>query len=155
MIQQTCELAGIDWIETRNIDFDDKEVWNSIRKSSAIIFQWESSFAHQIYKKLFSDEVLSKVEEVSPKTTYIDLFSMGNGAIRPAGESYRDKLCRGEFNDNGHPALNEFMADTLGYLIYQEQILDFLHQFCGFTKGKADIIRRGFAKKNWNRRIYS
>ena len=147
MIQQTCELAGIDWIETRNIDFDDKEVWDSIRKSSSMIFQWESSFAHQIYKKLFSDEVLSKVKEVSPKTTYIDLFSMGNGAIRPAGESYRDKLCRGEFNDNGHPALNEFMADTLGYLIYQEQILDFLHQFCGFTKGKADIIRRGFAKK--------
>ena len=35
----------------------------------------------------------------------------------------------------------------MGYLVYQEQILDFLHQFCGFTKGRADIVRRGFAKK--------
>lgn len=147
LIQKTCELANIDWIETKNIDFEDKDVWDSIRKSSCMIFQWESSFAFQIYKKLFSEEVLSKVKEVSPKTTYIDLFSMGNGALRPAGESYRDKLCKGEFNDNGHPVLNEFMADTMGYLIYQEQVMEFLHEFCGFTKGYADIVRRGFAKK--------
>ena len=147
LIQKTCELANIDWIETKDIDFEDKEVWDSIRKSSCMIFQWESNFAHQIYKKLFSEEVLAKVKEVSPKTTYIDLFSMGNGALRPAGESYRDKLCRGEFNDNGHEALNEFMSDTMGYLIYQEQVMNFLHTFCGFTKGYADIVRRGFAKK--------
>ena len=74
-------------------------------------------------------------------------MSMANGAIRPAGASYRDELSRGEYHDNGHPALNEFLAPTLGYLVYQEQIIEFLHNFCGYTMGEADIVRRGFAKK--------
>lgn len=147
LIQNTCELAGIDWIETDKIDFDDENVWDSIIESSCMVFQWESSFAHTVYKKLFSKETLRKIKEINPNITYIDLFSMGNGAIRPAGSSYRDKLCNGEFNDNGHEALNNLLSDTLGFLIYQEQILKFLNEFCGYTKGEADIVRRGFAKK--------
>lgn len=74
-------------------------------------------------------------------------MSMANGAIRPAGASYRDELSRGEYRDNGHEALNKFLAPTLGYLVYQEQIIEFLHSFCGYTMGEADIVRRGFAKK--------
>ena len=72
---------------------------------------------------------------------------MGNGAIRPAGASYRDALANGEFRDNGHEALNNLLSSTMGYLVYQCQILDFLHLFCGYTMGEADVIRRGFAKK--------
>ena len=74
-------------------------------------------------------------------------MSMANGAIRPAGESYRNELSQGIYRDNGHPALNEFLAPTLGYLVYQEQIIQFLHQFCGFTMGEADVVRRHFSKK--------
>ena len=48
--------------------------------------------------------------------------------------------------DNGNEALNEFLKPTLGYLVYQEQIIDFLHKFCGYTMGQADIVRRHFAK---------
>ena len=74
-------------------------------------------------------------------------MSMANGAIRPAGESYRTELSQGIYRDNGHPALNEFLAPTLGYLVYQEQIIEFLHKFCGFTMGEADVVRRHFSKK--------
>ena len=77
---------------------------------------------------------------------YIDLFSVGNGAIRPAGASYREELSAGIFRDNGHEALNELLSSTQGFLVYQEQILDFLHLFCGYTMGQADMVRRGFAK---------
>ena len=77
---------------------------------------------------------------------YIDLFSVGNGAIRPAGDSYREELSAGIFRDNGHEALNELLSSTQGFLVYQEQILDFLHLFCGYTMGQADMVRRGFAK---------
>jgi DNA polymerase-3 subunit alpha len=77
----------------------------------------------------------------------MDLFSMGNGALRPAGESYRELMCQGIFKDNGHSALNEFLSNTMGYLVYQEEIIEFLHKFCGFTMGQADVVRRGFSKK--------
>lgn len=77
----------------------------------------------------------------------MDLFSVGNGAIRPGGASYRDALSEGVFYDNGHEGINKFLAPTLGYLVYQEQIMDFLVQFCGYEKGEADIVRRAVAKK--------
>ena len=112
-----------------------------------MIFQWESQSATQYLKQLFSEETIARIKEGNKNLSYMDLLSIGNGAIRPAGESYRDKLAQGIYQDNGHKALNDFLAPTLGYLVYQEQIIEFLHSFCGYTMGEADIVRRGFAKK--------
>ncbi|WP_255301754.1 hypothetical protein [Bacillus cereus] len=67
--------------------------------------------------------------------------------MRPSGASYRESVCQGEFYDNGHPALNEFLASTLGRLVYQEQLMEFLVKFCGYTMGQADLVRRGIGKK--------
>lgn len=53
----------------------------------------------------------------------MDLFSIGNGAIRPAGDSYRDKLSQGIYQDNGNDALNDFMKPTLGYCIEENQLV--------------------------------
>lgn len=123
------------------------DVWNSIKEDTTMIFQWESNSATTYLKRLFSDETISKIEEKNPNFSYMDLLSIGNGAIRPAGESYRDLLAQGIYRDNGNDALNEFLSPTLGYLVYQEQIIEFLHKFCGFTMGEADIVRRHFSKK--------
>jgi len=147
IINDTCKLAGIERLNPDNTDFNIKEVWDSILESNIGVFQWESEYGHSIFKKLFSKETIGKIKAKSSKTNYLDLFSMGNGAIRPAGESYRDKMCQGEFNDNGHFALNDLLEPTLGYLVYQEQIIEFLNKFCGFSMGEADLVRRGFAKK--------
>lgn len=147
LINETCDLAGIPRITPDNISFDDKKVWDEIREDCTMIFQFESSYAGDYIKQLFSNETIEKIKEKNKNFSYIDLMSMANGAIRPAGASYRDELSRGEYRDNGHPALNEFLAPTLGYLVYQEQIIEFLHKFCGYTMGEADIVRRGFAKK--------
>ena len=31
--------------------------------------------------------------------------------------------------------------------VYQEQVIEFLHKYCGFTMGEADVVRRHFSKK--------
>ena len=147
LINETCDLAGITRITPDNISFDDKKVWDEIRDDCTMIFQFESSYAGDYIKQLLSDETIAKIKAENENFSYIDLMSMANGAIRPAGASYRDELSRGEYRDNGHEALNKFLAPTLGYLVYQEQIIEFLHSFCGYTMGEADIVRRGFAKK--------
>lgn len=103
--------------------------------------------ATQYIRKLLSDETVGKIKAKNKNFSYLDLLSMGNGAIRPAGASYRNELASGIYKDNGHEALNDFLSPTLGYLVYQEQIIDFLHKFCGYTMGEADIVRRGFSKK--------
>lgn len=147
LIYKTCDLANIPFATPDNIPPDDINVWNSIKEDTTMIFQWESDSATAYLKQLFSDDTIKKIREKNPNASYMDLFSIGNGAIRPAGESYRDKLAQGIYQDNGNKALNDFLSYTLGYLVYQEQIIEFLHSFSGYSMGEADIVRRGFAKK--------
>ena len=147
LIYKTCDAAGIPFATPDNIPPDDLDVWESIVEDTTMIFQWESQTATSYVQQLFSEETIKRIKEKNPNVSYMDLLSIGNGAIRPAGDSYRDKLAQGIFQDNGHEALNNFLASTLGYLVYQEQVIEFLHSFCGYTMGEADIVRRGFAKK--------
>ena len=148
LINQTCEFAGIPRLTPDNMKFDDMEVWKDIAEDCTMVFQFESDFAGSYLQDILKDETIKRIKEVNPNFSYIDLMSMANGAIRPAGASYRTELSQGIYRDNGHTVLNEFLAPTLGYLVYQEQIIEFLHKFCGFTMGEADIVRRGFAKKS-------
>lgn len=147
LINQTCEFAGIPRLTPDNMDFDDLNVWNDLEEDCTLIFQFESEFAGSYLQDILKEETIQRIKAVNPNFSYIDLMSMANGAIRPAGASYRTELSQGIYRDNGHPALNEFLAPTLGYLVYQEQIIEFLYKFCGFTMGEADVVRRHFAKK--------
>ena len=148
LINQTCEFAEIPRLTPDNMNFNDMEVWKDIAEDCTMIFQFESEFAGSYLQDILQEDTIKRIKEVNPNFSYIDLMSMANGAIRPAGASYRTELAQGIYRDNGHPALNEFLAPTLGYLVYQEQIIEFLHKFCGFTMGEADVVRRGFAKKS-------
>lgn len=147
LINKTCELAGIPYRTPDNTNLNDTEVFNSMADDATFIFQFESDIGSSSLKKALSAETVEKIRAKNPNASLLDVMSMTNAAIRPAGESYREQLFKGEYNDNGNEALNEFLAPTLGWLVYQEQVIEFLHKFCGFTMGQADIVRRGFAKK--------
>ena len=123
LIYKTCEAAGIPFATPDNIPPDDQAVWDSIRDDTTMIFQWESNSATAYLRQLFSEETIAKIREKNPNASYMDLLSIGNGAIRPAGESYRDKLAQGIYQDNGHKALNKFMDSTLGYCIEENQLI--------------------------------
>lgn len=129
LINQTCDLVGKDRLVPTNTDYNDLAVWEDIREDNTLIFQWESDSAKAYLRQLFSDSTVEKIKKLNPNFSYLDLLSVGNGAIRPAGASYRDELAQGIYRDNGHEALNKLLAPTLGYLVYQEQIINFLHQF--------------------------
>lgn len=147
LVDGACKLAGIDFLTPDKINFSDENVINSIAQDTTLIFQFESGFASDSLKRTLSKETLANIKAQNDNISYLDIMAMVSGAIRPAGESYREQLFAGVYNDNGNTALNEFLKPTLGYLVYQEQIIDFLHEFCGFTMGQADIVRRHFAKK--------
>ena len=147
LIYKTCDAVGIPFAPPDNIPPDDMDVWNSIIDDTTMIFQWESQSATAYLKQLMSPSTIEKIKAKNKNFSYMDLLSIGNGAIRPAGESYRDKLAQGEYATYGNEALDDFLKSTLGWLVYQEQIIEFLHSFCGYTMGEADIVRRGFAKK--------
>ena len=147
LIANTCKLAGIDMITPDNIDVTDEKVWNAIRDDTTQIFQWEGSTGDGYIKKLLSDKNIKKLQAVNENIDRMTLLSIGNSAIRPAGASYREDLANGVVRTTGSKPIDDFLSSTFGYLVFQCQIIDFLHLYCGFTMGEADIVRRGFAKK--------
>lgn len=147
LINETCKLAGIERLTPDNVDINDIPVWNSIRDDTTCIFQWEGETGNRYIKQLLSDSNIQKFKVLNPDIDYMTLFSIGNGAIRPAGASYRDDLANGVIRKSGNAAIDEFMKPTFGYLVFQCQIIQFLHQYCGYTMGEADVVRRHFAKK--------
>ncbi len=147
LINDTCKLAGIERLTPDNVDITDVNVWNSIRDDTTQIFQWEGNTGDSYIKKLLSDENIKRFQEVNENVDRMTLLSIGNSAIRPAGASYREDLASGVVRKTGSKPIDDFLSNTFGYLVFQEQIIAFLHQYCGFTMGEADIVRRGFAKK--------
>ena len=147
LINETCKLANIERLTPDNVDITDEKVWNSIRDDTTSIFQWEGATGDRYIKHLLSDSNIKKFKELNPNIDYMTLLSIGNGAIRPAGASYRDDLANGVIRKSGNEAIDDFMKNTFGYLVFQEQIIQFLHEYCGYTMGEADIVRRHFAKK--------
>ena len=146
-IAETCRLAGIPMLNPSTMDVQDDAVWESIREDTTNIFQWEGSIGNEYIKRLMSDKTIKSFQSVNKNVDRMTLLTIGNSAIRPAGASYRDDLANGVVRKTGSKAIDEFLADTFGFLSFQEQVIFFLHYFCGFTMGEADIVRRGFAKK--------
>lgn len=147
VIADTCRLAGIPMVTPDTLDVNDDAVWKSIRDDTTNIFQWEGDTGNMYIKRLMSDKNLTAFKNAGIDVDRMELLTIGNSAIRPAGASYRDDLANGIVRKTGSKAIDDFLSDTFGYLCLQEQIIFFLHYFCGFTMGEADVVRRGFAKK--------
>lgn len=147
LLNDTCKLIGRPMILPDDLDITDDAVWNSIRDDTTSIFQWESKTGQDYISKLLSDNTINKYKKAGLNIDKMTLLSIGNSAIRPAGASYRDDLANGIVRTTGSKPIDEFLSNTFGYLVFQCQIIEFLHQYCGFTMGEADIVRRGFAKK--------
>ena len=77
------------------------------------------------------------------------------GAFHPYME-YRRKLALGEHVevDYGHPELGPLlswcMAETLGHVLYQDQVLQIATSVAGFTPGQGDRLRRAMSRKRSN-----
>ena len=45
------------------------------------------------------------------------------------------------------PALEEILRETLGVIVYQEQVMQIAHRLAGYSLGEADLLRRAMGKK--------
>ena len=51
VLKETCDLVGIKYPLSHEINWNDKDVWNDIATSPIGIFQFESDFAYQCLKQ--------------------------------------------------------------------------------------------------------
>ena len=134
VIADCCKLAGISYPRMHEINFEDKDVWNDICKEQIAIFQFESQFASDSIKAF--------------KPRSIDEITVVNAALRPSGASYRDQLFSRVRHKNPTKQIDAILDDSLGYLVYQEQVISFLKDICGLSASYADTIRRAIGKKD-------
>lgn len=147
VINDTCKLAGIERATPDNTPLDDMNVWRSIRDDTTLIFQFESASAQAYLRRLFSDATLEIAKKRNPNFSMIKWLSFGNGLIRPSCASFRDDVAKGIAVTNGMKELDDFLADTLGHIAMQEDIMQFLVKFCGYSQAESDSVRRLIAKK--------
>lgn len=137
VIRDACSYLGKPYPKTHEVNWDDQEVWNDMAKSLTAIFQFESSFAADCFKRF------------QPKSIFD--MSLVTATIRPSGTSYRDDLLSHKVHKNPSEIIDELLKDNLGYLIYQEDTIKFLQQICGLSGSEADNIRRAIGRKQKDR----
>ena len=137
IIDDTYKLLNKPYPKSHEIDWNDQKVWEDMLRSPVGIFQMESQFA------------FSMLSTFKPKSIFD--MSMVTAAIRPSGESYRDDLMAHKPHKNPSDIIDKLLADNNGYLIYQEDVIAFLTQICGFSGSKADNTRRAIGRKDEER----
>lgn len=133
VIRDTTRLLGVPYPRTHEIDWNDKNVWDDMITSPAMIFQMEGDYAFQCLRRF------------KPKNIFD--MSLVTACIRPSGSSYREQLLDRKPHKNPSKLIDDLLRDNLGYVIYQCDTIKFLQQICGMSGSEADTIRRAIAHK--------
>lgn len=90
------------------------------------------------------------LRELKP-SKFDDIIAMV-ALYRPGPMQFIDSFIRRKHGEEEitylHPGLTSSLADTYGILIYQEQFMQISKDWCGFTGGQADTLRKAVGKKN-------
>src|SRR5213075_361584 len=116
------------------------------------------------YKKVFHKGLTSGVFQFESqgmrdvlrryKPTSVEDLTALNALYRPGpiqGGMIDDFIAR----KHGHkkveyelPELEEILKETLGVIVYQEQVMQIANRLAGYSMGEADLLRRAMGKKD-------
>ena len=125
-------------IDIEAIPIDDEPTYRLFQRGHTVgIFQYES------------DGMQKYMKDLKP-TVFDDLIAM-NALYRPGPLEYIPSFVR---RKNGQepitydlPEMEEFLKETYGITVYQEQVMLLSQKLAGFTKGEADVLRKAMGKK--------
>ena len=125
-------------IDIESIPIDDEETYRLYgRGDTTSVFQFESEGMKQWLQKL-------------QPTRFEDLIAM-NALYRPGPLDYIPSFVARkqgtEKIEYDLPEMEEFLQDTYGVTVYQEQVMLLSQKLAGFTKGEADKLRKAMGKK--------
>ena len=125
-------------IITDDIPLDDQKTLELYQRGETNgTFQFESAGMQKHLKALKPDK-------------FADLIAM-NALYRPGPLEYIPNFIA---RKHGHeeiaydlPEMEEYLAETYGITVYQEQVMLLSQSLAGFTKGEADVLRKAMGKK--------
>ena len=136
-------------VDLGRVSHDSPEIFASIQAGDTMgVFQIESRAQIQTLPKTRP----KNIDDLAVQVAIIRPGPIVAGAFHPYME-YRDKVARGEpvTVDYGHPDLEPLlkhcMAETIGHVLYQDQVIQIACAVAGFTPGQADRLRRAMSRK--------
>ncbi len=129
---------GID-IDIDTIPLDDAATFDLYQKGETNgTFQFESPGMQKYLRELKPDK-------------FDDLIAM-NALYRPGPIEYIPNFIARKHGREAVtydvPDMEEYLKDTYGITVYQEQVMLLSQKLAGFTKGDADILRKAMGKKD-------
>jgi error-prone DNA polymerase len=132
-------------VDLSRIDFEDAETFESIRAAETTgVFQIESRAQMQMLPR-------TRPRTLDDLTVQVALVRPGpiqGGAVHPYIE--RRKRLREDpaFEiPYEHPLLERVLRDTLGTIVYQEQVIEVAMALAGFSSAEAEGLRRAMSRK--------
>lgn len=116
------------------------------------VFYFESPATRQVLKKVS----LGLTLEDYLRLDHFHLNVVVTSIVRPASaQNSRAWISRlhGEPWESPHPLLNPVLEETLGVLVFQEQLSQAAIHLAGFDPAEADTLRKVVSKKDRNKRL--
>ena len=134
------ERHGID-INPDEIGLEDTKTYQLFKEGRTIgIFQYESPGMQKYMREL-------------KPTVFADLIAM-NALYRPGPIKYIPNFINRKHGIEeivyDLPETEEYLKETYGITVYQEQVMLLSQKLANFTKGEADVLRKAMGKKQTN-----
>ncbi len=132
-------------IDLSRIPFDDQATFAAIRQADTVgVFQIESRAQMQSLKRTKP----ANLQDLTVQVAIVRPGPIQGGAINPYIERRSRLLADPSYEPPyEHPALKEVLGETLGTIIFQDQVMLLSEAFAGFTPGEADGLRRAMSRK--------
>ena len=127
-----------DDIDMYSVPLDDEKTYKLLQNAETTgVFQLESAGMKRYLKDLKADH-------------FEDIIAMV-ALYRPGPMQFIDSFIRRKHGEEPitylHPGLENSLKNTYGIMIYQEQFMQISREWCGFTGGQADTLRKAVGKK--------
>ncbi len=127
------------------IDFEDEAIYDRICAGDTVgLFQVESRAQIQMLRRTRPRDL----EELAVQVAIVRPGPIVGGAVNPYVR--RREMLRQNPDYQvpyPHPSLKEALEETLGVIIYQDQVLKVCQAMAGFSDGQAERLRRAMSRK--------
>jgi len=125
-------------LDPESFPLDDEKTYALFQRGETVgVFQYESPGMQK------------HLRDLKP-TVFEDLIAM-NALYRPGPMEYIPSFVRRKHGDEDIeydlPAMEEYLKETYGITVYQEQVMLLSQKLADFTKGEADVLRKAMGKK--------
>jgi error-prone DNA polymerase len=143
-VEEIARVRG-ERVDLSRIPFDDEQTFSAIRAADTVgVFQIESRAQMQSIRRTRPENLDDLVVQVA----IVRPGPIQGGAINPYIRRRRrlreDPAYEVPYD---HPALEPVLRETLGTIIFQDQVMQVAEAFAGFSAGEADGLRRAMSRK--------